>query len=175
MNVIELVHLLTGTLGVALTAQGLRGLHLRRNAATAWDLTDPIGRFDCRFSEGQFNLILQHLQQEFALSSGALFLLVSLVLSTTKAHCVGWEVLSQGAWTIMLLRLGSIFTGMVVSVPLMRIVHRLAIRGAAREVEERARSEVQRGELQDPDRRQLCSWFVKRVGREPDLRCDGPD
>lgn len=155
---IEFFYWMTGALGIALSAQGFRGLSLRKNIRTAWELTDPLGRYDFLFSEGQFDLIVRHIEQDFLLSLGSLILFSSLFLgSVANKNSRGW-------WFAVI----SGLTGIVLSLVIRRIVHCAATRAAARELERRARS------IQDPGRKdrlrdQIQGWFKKKVGRDPEL------
>ena len=53
-------------LGIALRTQGF-GLFPATNARAVWEFTDPIGRFDLRFSERKFDLNVRHIEPNFCL------------------------------------------------------------------------------------------------------------
>ena len=153
---------MTGGLGIALSAQGFRGLFLAKNAHTAWEFTDPIGRLDFRFSERQFDLVVRHIEQDFLLSLGSLILFLSLFLGgvvNKTTECCGTKVIY---WARTLL------VGIILSLVIGRIVHQAAIRYAGREVEHQARSIAEHApEGNERIRNLIQSWFKRRVGRDP--------
>lgn len=169
MSVIEFFYWLTAALGVALSAIGLGGLRLRRNAAIAWKLTDPIGRFDFHFSEGQFDLIVHYVAESFARSAGALILIVSLVLATFQLVSPRATQLESDC-TATHLRLAALSLGLMASVPVWWVVRRIAVRKSAAEMEHQASEHVRRRPDTERNVKQTLAWFHKRVGRAPRIR-----
>lgn len=170
MTAIELFYWITGSAGVVLTAQGLSGLRLGANATKLWDLTDPLGRNDFHFSEGQFDLILDRLKRDTLLSVGALSLLVSLALSAAGEVVQSCYVVPTAfSWAAMV-RIAALFVGCLAGILVRLAVNRASVEFSARAMETRASRWISTGQREEDSlRRELGNWFERRTKRKPRL------
>ena len=161
-----------GFLGVFYSAHGLRGLSIRRNAKAAGMLTDPLGRNDFLFSEGQFDLIFKWIYEDLAIALGAILLLISLVLSSTANLCSTCLIEIDSIFFQVLLRVAAVSLGIILGWCTLPFLRKCAIKYSAKEIERMASNWVKN----NPNQKQntitiLHNWFPRRVGRDPNLDC----
>lgn len=172
INALDLISLFIGVLGVFYSANGLRGLLIRRNAKVAAMLTDPLGRLDFLFSEGQFDLIFKWVYEDLAIALGAFFLLFSLVLSSTANLCSTCLIGIDSISLQVLLRVGAVCLGIFLGWCTLPLLRKHAVEYSAREIERMAADWVRnRPNEKQRIKKMLNNWFYRRVGRDPNLNC----
>lgn len=173
LDVLELLYWFVGTIGVVLSAQGMWGLFGRQSAKVAGTLTNPLGRFDFLWSEGQFDLVLKWVEEDLTLSIGAVFLLASLVLSSAANICSVCDLRLECISCRVILRFAPLVVGVGAANLIKRCTEKIAVSLSAEEIERQARESIKR----DPEptkarkdiEQMLSNWFQRRVGRAPRL------
>ena len=172
INVLELIALFAGFLGVFYSAHGLRGLFIWRNAKAVIMLADSLGRLDFHWSEGQFDMILNWIYDELLIALGAVFLLISLVLSSVANPCNICLFKVDGVFFQIILRVGAVLLGIILGWCTLPLLRKCAIAYAAKEIERRASDSIKINlGMKERTVRQLNTWFKRRVGRDPDVDC----
>lgn len=155
------------------SVRGLRGLFVGRNAKAVNMLIDPLGRYDFLFSEGHFDLLLDKVYEDFAMSLGSILLLLSLVLSFPANSCNVCVLQGIEPCCLALLVVGTVVLGCVIGLCTLPCLRKQAIKHSAREFEARACENIQRGLYSKKSMEKLLrNWFSRKVGREPVLDCE---
>ena len=170
LNILGLISLLIGFVGVIYTASGLRGLLMAQNAKAVNILIDSLGRMELLFSEGHFDLLFDRIYQDFAASLGSILLLISLVLSFVASSCSSCTITVTDLCYLILINVLVPILGLALGACTLPFLRKWAIKYAAKEIEQRAREEIKR----PPDNKEslehlLHDWFPRRVGRDPNL------